>query len=126
MIVENGYTTVEEACIEENERLNLTESKRAQNEDFSKGSSTFELQSETLSSLHEILKEKNSEIKDYQKKYKDIEGNVRDFTVDYSDPRFKRLSDIEKNKKIDDKFIEFVHFRFEEEEKEKLQLQQAA
>ena len=34
--IKNGCTTAEEACVEANERLNLTESERAQNEEFAR------------------------------------------------------------------------------------------
>ena len=53
-------------------------------------------------------------------KYTNDDGDIIDFTIDYDDPIFRKKSQEEQNKIIDEAFLQYVKYRFEEEKEQEI------
>ena len=51
-------------------------------------------------------------------KYIDDQGEQKNFSVNYEDPKFRRLSEDEQNKQIDDKFLQYIEAKVQEEKRD--------
>ena len=66
--------------------------------------------------LAAILKENLA----FSGRYVDSQGTTVNFSVDYDDPKFKRQSEDVQNKDVDQKFLSYINYRVQEEERDSI------